>query len=86
MKKPNSNYTAPHISQQIGVEMKDLTQREIVLQHLEKYGKISSLEASIMYGITRVVVPINKIELTHNIKHVWVPNGQKSNIDYTLIK
>ena len=66
--------------------MKELTQREKVLQHLEKYGKISSLEAFSMYDITRVRVVIDRIKLTHNIDPVWVVNGKKSYTDYTLIK
>ena len=62
-----------------------MTQKEKVLSHLQKFGKISSLEASKLYNITRVVVVIGWLDLTHNIKHVWVKNGQSSYMDYTLI-
>lgn len=38
-----------------------MTQKEMILRHLEEYGKITSFEAFVEYGITRLAARIHDL-------------------------
>lgn len=42
--------------------MATITQKQMVLNHMDKYGKITSMEAFEMYGITRLAARVHDLK------------------------
>ncbi len=61
-------------------------QKQLVLNHLDTYGKISSYEAFKKYRVTRLSAVIFVLRETHNIESVWMKGKDSAYVDYTLIK
>ena len=68
-----------------------MTQREIILKHLDKYNKITSWDAIMEYGITKVNCVVHHLrkdgyKITTTSKEVTTRLGNKTTIAvYTLI-
>lgn len=50
-----------------------MTQTEVVLDHLEKYGSLTSAEAFSLYGITRLSAWVKNLRKDgYKIETVWI--------------
>lgn len=51
--------------------MSRLSQKEMILRHLEDYGEITSWEAIKEYGVTRLSAVIYDLRKVYTIEDVW---------------
>jgi len=61
-----------------------MSQKDAVLLHLKKHGKISQLQALREYGCMRLADVIYKLRRTHDIETTWRDQGGKRYAVYRL--
>ena len=68
-------------------EQKELTQEQMVLNHLKAHQSITGLVALKRYGIMRLAARIHYLKkYCHDIKTELVSNGKKKWAEYSLVK
>jgi len=62
-----------------------MTQEQMVLKHIERYGKITSMKAFEKYGITRLAARIHNLrEKGYRIKTSTINNHKANYASYSL--